>query len=153
MGAAYRIGPNDLFTPGDLQADADTLQSQVDALDAQVNGVAGLPSDAVTGWVIFQGDWGAFYAQSFGGFITNFVTALNDSSRDQLVQFENRFASLVDAFRAGGVSVVGTDVKPKTGQGGLFGNLFPPGFSLSGVEVVLGLIVAILVLSMFRKAT
>lgn len=113
VGAAtYRIGPGDLFLPGDLKADADTLASQMEALDAQTNGAAGLPRDLVNAWVLFQGDWAAFYYAHFDGVLDEWLTAANDSNRDQLLQFETRFQKIVDGFRAAGLAVAGTDVEP-----------------------------------------
>jgi len=136
---AYRIGSSDFFTPADLKADADTLQSQIDALDAQTNGRPGLPIEVVDAWVLFQGDWSAFYTANFGGFLVNLFTALNDSNRDQLVQFEERFADLVSRFRAAGLEVAGVDVGPKK-DGGLFGG----GIALD-IAIVVGIVIVLIV--------
>ena len=117
--ATYRIGPADVFTGGDLLADAQTLQTQVVALDAQVEGVSGLSADTVKSWVLFQGDWAAFYASTFNsgqsGDLSNFLTALNDANRDQLIQFENRFADIAAALKQAGVSSVAADVAVSAG--------------------------------------
>lgn len=138
MEATYRIGPSDFFTPGDLKADADTLQSQVVALERQSNGRPGLPIDLVDAWVLFQGDWAAFYYQNFGGWLTNFLTAANNSNRDQLVQFEVRFADIAKRYANAGVEAAGVSVQPKAESG-------PTGVFQWATFAIVGLIVLVVI--------
>jgi len=87
----YRIGPSDFFTPGDLRADANTLNDQINRLNDQN---WDKPTEGL--FEAFQGflsEWRAFYSQGFGLF-----TALNDANRDQLVQFETRFQAFVTQY-------------------------------------------------------
>lgn len=121
-GATYRIGPSDTFSGGDLQADAATLDAQVEALDAQIEGNEAAPPAFVDQWVVWQGQWKAFEAQHFGGFVSSFLTALNDANRDQLIQFENQFASFASAAAGFGASVV-APVTISSGSGDTLGNL------------------------------
>jgi hypothetical protein len=117
--ATYRIGPTDFFTGADLQADAQTLESQVEALDGQVNGNTAPSPDLVTSWVLFEAQWEAWYNSTFvgAGNIKNFLTALNDGNRDQLIQYEQRFADLASQFAGAGVTSAGVDVSVSSGAG------------------------------------
>ncbi len=120
MGAAasYIVSGSDFFTPSDLKQDADTLAAQVTSLGTQVES-SSMPQNILDAWYLFVGEWRPFYADHFGGFLTNLMTALNDGNRDQLVQFEQRFAILVSQVQAQGVETVGTDVGPKRDIGAL----------------------------------
>lgn len=147
--ATYRIGPSDTFTGGDLKADADTLQGQVTDLDNQVEGNENLDSNDVEQWVAWQGKWAAFYTQSFGGVVTNTLTALNDSNRDQLIQFEKDFANFATTFQPQGVTLAGGVVQPSTGSGDTLGaqlaaQLAGTGLSSTTIIVIL-LLVAFIV--------
>jgi len=110
--ATYRIGPDDFFTGDDLNADAQTLEGMVKLLDAKVEGNPDVPKDLVTAWVLFQSQWEGWYYSTFVGssFLGNLWTALNDGNRDQLIQFENRFADLASQLANNGVSAPGVDV-------------------------------------------
>lgn len=132
--ATYRVGPSSgflglgtsftqllsgggapaTFSPSDLQADADTLNGQVALLDAAFQAAGGVTpgSDLVNAWVLYQGDWAAFYADHFASWIDKQLTAWNDSNRDQLVQFEERFATIRDRMKALGVDTASEDVNP-----------------------------------------
>ncbi len=139
--ATYRIGPNDYFTPSDLQADADTLASQVAALDAVWSNVpGGKLNDVDDSWIVFTSQWNAFYRNVFGGgSIGDFLAALNNSNRDQLIQFEQRFDRLRLLMRDQGIfTEVADSVKPKDPGG--FGGV------LTWVGVILGLVLAIILL-------
>lgn len=116
MAATYRIGPSDVFTGGDLEADADTLDAQVEALDSQIEGNENAPGDWVDQWVNWQGGWKAYKAQHFGGVLDSFLSALNDSNRDDLIRYENQFASFATAAGSFGATVV-APVAPSTGSG------------------------------------
>ncbi len=117
MGAAtYIVGPSSLFTPSDLKADADTLQAQVLSLSSQME-TAQLPQNIQDAWALFVGQWRPFYDGNFGGFFRNLFTSLNDGNRDQLVQFETRFASIAASVNDAGVDTVGTDVAPNLDDG------------------------------------
>lgn len=113
----YRIGANDFFTGADLAADASTLDGQVELLDHQINGNEHVSGDLVTAWVLFQSQWKSWYYDTFVGssFLGNLWTALNDGNRDQLIQYENRFADLYGQFQAQGVTAPGVDVDVSAG--------------------------------------
>jgi hypothetical protein len=91
--AVYRVGRSDFFTPGDLEADASTLDAQVTQLDNALDGNEQAPSDWWDGWNSFVAQWRGFYGQTFKGkgFFGSLLSALNDSNRDELVSFETRF--------------------------------------------------------------
>ncbi len=112
--ATYRVGPSDVFSGGDLQADAATLDTQVEALDAQIEGNEAAPIDFVDQWVAWQGTWKTFQAQHFGGVFSSFVSALNDSNRDDLIRYEGQFASFAAQAKSFGANVIA----PVTVSGG-----------------------------------
>jgi hypothetical protein len=114
--ATYRVGPSDFFTPGDLASDASTLNDQVTALDAQVEGNDQIDSTALDQWTAFLGTWKAFYASEFGGFFTNLFTALNDANRDQLIQYETTFGNFATQFASAGAQLAGGVVAPSSGS-------------------------------------
>lgn len=118
--ATYRIGPSDTFTGGDLEADAQTLDGLVEGLDAQIEGSTAFPSTFVDQWVAWQGQWKTFFTSNFGGFFTDFLTALNDSNRDQLIQFETRFNDFSTQAKGYGADTV-APVLPSTGSGDTLG--------------------------------
>ena len=151
--ATYRIGPSDLFTGADLQADAQTLEGQVQALDSQVEGNQAAGADLVTAWVMFQAQWEGWYTSTFvgAGNIQNFLTALNDGNRDQLIQYEQRFADLASQFANAGITSAGVDVSVSSGAGDTVSsllskldaaakNLLPFGLGL-GAFLVIALVV------------
>ncbi len=118
----YRIGPSDFFTPGDLAADAQTLDGQVDELDTQVEGNTNVDQTLQDQWTAFHTEWKAFYADNFGGFFTNLFTALNDANRDQLIQEETKFSNFAAQFAQAGVaSIAGGVVAPSAGSGDTIG--------------------------------
>lgn len=114
--ATYRVGPSDFFTPGDLAADANTLNDQITALDAQVEGNEQIAESDLDQWTAFLANWKAFYASEFGGFFTNLLTALNDANRDQLIQDETTFGNFATQFASAGATVAGGVVAPSTGS-------------------------------------
>ena len=137
--ATYRISSGDFFTPGDLAADAQTLDAQVKLTDL------GTPE-----WAAFAAQWDAFYADHFGGFLSTFFTAFNDGNRDQLVQFEARYSALAAA--AGVSRATDVQVKPDVSaldqlKGQLLGS--GPLVSWSTALVVVAVIVAIVALRMW----
>jgi hypothetical protein len=117
MGATYRIGPSDVFTSADLEADAATLDRQMSLLDDQ-------PMDAVSqeffdGWLAFRAEWKKFYADVF---LNSWIGAgWNNGNRDQLVQFENRFGTWSAQYSTEAKrSLPGGVIAPSTGtQDGL----------------------------------
>lgn len=113
--ATYRIGPSDFFTPGDLKADAETLNRQVDETDVQVEGNEAIDVDLGDQWTAFHQAWKKFYNDNFGGFFTNLFTALNDANRDQLIQFEATFGNFAQQL-AGVAQFGGGVVNPSTGS-------------------------------------
>lgn len=122
ISATYRIGPSDFFTPGDLAADAKTVDDQVGELDRQIEGNDQVDQTLVDQWTVFHQEWTAFYAAQFGGFFTNLFTALNDSNRDQLIQEETKLAAFAAQFQAAGVAQLAAGVvQPSTGSGDTLG--------------------------------
>lgn len=113
--ATYRIGPSDFFTPGDLKADAETLNGQVDEVDSQVEGNEGIDQSLVDQWTAFHQSWKAFYSSNFGGFFTNLFTALNDANRDQLIQYESTFGNFAGQLAQQGATLAGGIVAPSSG--------------------------------------
>jgi len=124
--ATYRVGRSDFFTPGDLAADAQTLDNQVDLLDAQLNTDTGsAPQSWLDSWHAFFASWKAFYASDFqgNGFFGNLFTALNDSNRDELVSYEDRFDTWAnDAKNYGAELPGGSRVTTSEGSGDSIGN-------------------------------
>jgi len=122
MSAAgtYRVGRSDFFTPGDLQADADTLDRQVRALDATTDGNMAIPKSLWDSWFAFAGEWDDFYKQHFAdnGFFGQLATAFNDSNRDALVSMETRFESYADQLAKYGAALPdGARTGPSSGSG------------------------------------
>lgn len=114
--ATYRIGPSDFFTPGDLEADADTLNTQINQVDDAMDGNNAIPQNLWDGWQDFLSSWKKFYSSSFGGFFTNLETALNDANRDQLIQFETQFGNWTSQLAPYGVSVPGGQIGVSAGS-------------------------------------
>jgi hypothetical protein len=157
--ATYRIGPSDTFTGGDLKADADTLNGQVEDLDGQTEGNESLQPSDVEQWVSWQGKWAAFYANDFGGTVTNLLTALNDSNRDQLIQYEKDFANFATTFASSGITLAGGVVQPSTGSGDTLGaqlaqqlkGLDPAGILPSSTTVIIVLVLIVAALFIFKE--
>jgi hypothetical protein len=150
--ATYRIGPSDFFTPGDLKADADTLNGQVDELDAQIEGNTALDQTLVDQWTAFHQSWRDFYGKSFGGFFTNLFTSLNDSNRDQLIQFEAMFGNFAAELAQQGASLAGGVVAPSGGSGDTLGAQLGAqlgGAAGAGLATKAIVIVALIVVALF----
>jgi hypothetical protein len=144
--ASYIVGPASLFTPSDLAADASTLDGQVQALDGQVEGNDSVDPGWLNQWIAFQGAWAAFYYQDFGGALTNLVTSLNDSNRDQLIQYENTFQQL---YASSGQQLSNV-VSPSTGSQDSLSNLLglpklPSSSTVTTWLIVIAVIVVALV--------
>lgn len=144
--ASYIVGPGSLFTSGDLAADASTLDDQVQALDALVEGNESVDPGWLNQWIAFQGAWAAFYYQDFGGAVTNFLTSLNDSNRDQLIQYEQTFQSL---YAASGQQLASV-ITPSTGSQDNLSNLLglpklPAASTVTTWLIVIAVIVVALV--------
>jgi hypothetical protein len=156
MAGMYRIGPSDFFTPGDLAADARTLNDQINNLDGQ-NWDA--PSQSLfSAFQSFLSEWRSFYSSNFGGFFTNLATALNDSNRDQLIQFENRYTSFVNQYRLESGNNIPDVVAPSTGAQDTIGaqllnQLQPliPQFNIKNVLIVVGIGAAVIGVIVFRR--
>lgn len=151
--ATYRIGPSDFFTPGDLAADADTLNGQVTALDQQVEGNDQIDQSAMDQWTAWLAEWKAFYADKFGGFFSDLITALNDANRDQLIQYETTFGNYAAQFASAGASVAGGVVAPSTGSKDTIGDQVaqqvkdaPSGLLPSSTTIVVVLVLVLLIL-------
>ena len=155
---AYRIGPSDFFTPGDLQSDADTLDGQIRALDAAIDGNDSIPQDQWDQFAVWMSSWKKFYSSSFGSYFTDAITALNDANRDQLIQFENAFQSWVSLFAQSGVTFPGAVIQPSQGSGDTLGaqlnkQLEPVAKTLgiSAVSIVTIAVVLVVVLFVVRR--
>jgi len=153
-GATYRIGPSDYFTSDDLLADAKTLNGQINALDGA--NWDKTPQSLFDGFQTFMSEWRAFYKQTFGG-LFNF-SAWNNGSRDELIQFETRFATFAQQYEnssgqqlPGGVVGVSSGTKDGFGDH-ILNQLQPliPSISLSGVYIAAGVLAAALVVYAFR---
>lgn len=114
----YRIGPSDTFSNADLKADAATLNGQIDTLDNQdMTTVTQAWFDA---WFDFRGEWKRFYSNTILG--SFFGPAWNDSNRDQLIQFEDRFGTFAQQYKnQTGGELPGGVVDPSTGAGDTLG--------------------------------
>lgn len=151
----YRIGPSDVFTPGDLKADADTLNAQVGELDAQIEGNEAIDQTLVDQWTAFHQAWTSFYSSQFGGFFTNLLTALNDSNRDQLIQYEQTFANFAQELQQqDNLQIAGGVVQPSSGSGDTLGKqianqLGGPNAPVSGLATKVIVIMVLLVVALF----
>jgi hypothetical protein len=152
MGAAqYRIGPSDTFTPGDLAADADTLDGQISVLDLASDGNEGVTEQLFTTWDLWKLKFRAWKADNFGGFLSDLTTALNDSNRDQLVAYENEFVNFAQQFQAAGVQIPGSIVQPSSGsQDGLWNHL-KNALGVSTGELVLALVGIVVAIALAKK--
>lgn len=156
--ATYRIGPSDFFTGGDLKADADTLDAQVKTLDAQVEGNEAIDQASVDAWTAWLTQWRAFYNDEFGGFFRNFLTALNDSNRDQLIQYETTFANFASQFARAGAAVAGGVVAPSSGSKDTLGDQLeqqvkdaPTGLLPSSTTVIVVLVLIGAIVFLWRE--
>jgi len=143
---SYRVGAGDFFLPSDLDADAKTLNAQVEALDSAVESGAGSPSEGVlAAWFSFTARWRPFFRATFGGgAVGDFLAAVNNGNRDQLIQHEQTFESLRAQLAAGGIQAAGADlVKPKEGT--------PFTAILNTVAVVIGLAIAAVLIWRFAR--
>jgi hypothetical protein len=148
--ASYRIGPSDFFTPGDLKADADTLDGQVDALDGGLRS-ANASGDFFDSWEAWRSGWKSYYSNNFGGFFQNLWTALNDSNRDALISYEQQFASWRDQARAAGAQLYGADINVSTGSGDSIGKqISNSGLPGIGIEIIVGLIIAVIAFEVLK---
>jgi hypothetical protein len=149
----YRIGPSDFFTPGDLKADADTLNGQVDELDAQIEGNDAIDQTLVDQWTAFHQTWKAWYASQFGGFFTNLVTALNDANRDQLIQYEKTFANFAQQLQQqNNLQLAGGVIQPSSGSGDTIGAQVSQqlgGADVSGLATKVIVVAVLLVVALF----
>jgi hypothetical protein len=114
--ATYRIGPSDFFTPGDLQADADTLDGQIATLDTALDGNEAAPQDWWDAFQAWRAAWKKFYSSTFGGFFGTLFASFNDANRDQLISFENQFVEWVHQAAAYGAAMPGTTIEPSQGS-------------------------------------
>ena len=114
IAPSYRIGPSDTFLPSDLAADAATLNGQMNALDKLDWEKSS--DEFFAAWNAFLQEWRGFYSSHFGGFFTNLETAVNDSNRDQLIQFETRFGGFAAQYKQEtGADVPGGVIAPSQG--------------------------------------
>jgi|SRR6516164_795145 hypothetical protein len=152
---AYRIGPSDIFTSGDLLADANTLNGQMNSLDDQ--DFTKVSQALFDGWNSFLQEWRAFYKSTFGGLFN--TSAWNNGNRDELIQFESRFAAFADQYKTesgnslpGGVVNVSSGTKDTLGDQ-LKNQLQPllPSINMTYVLVGAGLVVLAGALYIFRK--
>jgi hypothetical protein len=119
-GAVYRVGRSDFFLPGDLAADAATLDGQVTALDNALDGNEAAPTEWWDQWNAFVADWRGFFGRHWkdNGFFGNLGEALNDSNRDQLVAYEDRFDKWASEAKDYGAGLpAGARTSVSTGSG------------------------------------
>lgn len=125
--ALYRIGPDDFFTGGDLRSDAETLDGMVDALSKSF-GEAGASTragrDLADSWITFYLDWKEYYQREFSPWSSDLLTALNDANRDQLIQWESRFADMAGLLKAKDVSSAYVNVQLSAGAPDTVKSLF-----------------------------
>jgi hypothetical protein len=118
MSAMYRIGPSDFFTSDDLAADAATLDRQIGLLDDQ--DLDTVSQEFFDGWLAFVSEWKKFYSSTFFNFLG---AGWNNSNRDQLVQFENRFATWAAQYTTETKKVLpGGVIAPSSGTQDTFGD-------------------------------
>ncbi len=152
----YRIGPSDVFTPGDLSADAATLNNQINALDDLD---WSKPSEELfNAFFAFKAEWRTWYTSTFSGWLGAFGAALNDGNRDELIQFEIRFGTFATQYKAesgndlpGGVVAPSSGAKDTLGQQ-IANQLQPliPSLNINHVLIAAGLVVAAGVAYYFR---
>jgi hypothetical protein len=87
----YRVGPSDFFTAADLASDAAALDAQIKGLDALLQDAPAAPEAWFDAWNVYYAKWWKFFKDHFGGWFDNWVTAFNDSNRDELISFEQQF--------------------------------------------------------------
>lgn len=155
MGTAtYRIGPSDFFTPGDLTADANTVQAQVDVLHQLVNGNESVPPDFSDQWQAFETHWKGFYADHFGGFFSSWFSAFNDANRDELISYENQLQAFQAQAQGFGANII-DEVGPSSGSGDTLGRQAGAqlaGFPLPSLSTVVVLaVVAIVAFVLWKK--
>ncbi len=152
---AYRIGPSDFFTSADLLADAKTLNGQINGLnDANWDAP---PELLFASFQAFLSDWRGFYSSTFDGIFGNW-SGLNDANRDQLIQFEQRFAELAAAYQdATGARLPVSVIAPSSGAKDTFGSqilnqLQPliPQIDAKTLAIVLGVVVVGVAVFFFR---
>lgn len=117
--ATYRIGPADFFIGADLKADAETLDAQVEGLAKVVDAtsVDDIGEDLKSSWNTFYAAWFNYFQDTYknqSGFEA-FLNALNDGNRDQLIQYEERFADLHSKLAAKGVDSAAVNVAVSLG--------------------------------------
>lgn len=145
----YRVGPSDFFTPDDLATDAKTLDAQIKALDALLQDAPAAPEAWFDSWNVFYAKWWAFFKDHFGGWFNNFVTAFNDSNRDELVSFEQQFETWASQAAGYGAQLQdGARVGPRTKSGDSLDNhLAGLGLpSLNTLALVVGVVAGAVVL-------
>lgn len=150
----YRIGPSDFFNSADLAADARVLNGQINGLD-DANWDRP-PQDLFDAWNAFKAEWRKFYSSTFDG--TFNFSAWNNSNRDQLIQYEQRFAAFAAQYQqASGHTLPGAVVAPSSGTKDSFGDhirnqLQPliPQFNVNTVFTVLAIAAVALGVYMFR---
>jgi hypothetical protein len=158
--AYYRIGPSDSpVLPSDLLADAATLNGQINLLDDQdMTKVSAAFFDA---WNSFVSEWRGFYSSTLGSgsWFSALAADLNDSNRDQLVQFENRFATFAGQYQGetgaklpGGIVNASSGAQDTLGQQ-LKNQLQPliPSINATTVLIVVGVVVGAGLVYFFRR--
>lgn len=145
MAAVYRVGRSDFFSPGDLQADAETLNRQILTTDNLLEDDHAVPTAEFDAWNGFYAEWLHFFKDHFVGYFDTLLSSLNDSNRDQLVAMEERFEAFMTTFEGYGFGLPeGSRTKPSSGSGDSLDNhikgLGLP--SLGTVGIVAGIIVS-----------
>jgi hypothetical protein len=102
--------------------------------------------------------WRGFYSDNFTGWGDAFLASLNDSNRDQLIQFESRFGNFAAEYQnATGKPLPGGVVDVSTGAKDTLGDLIAnqlqpliPSVNVGKVLLVVGLVVAGVAVYYFR---
>ena len=110
----YRVGASDFFFPGDLKADADTLDAQIMTLDDSTTANPLIAGDWLDSWLAWMNGWKRFWVDV--GFFS-----ITNGTRDQLISYESQFAAWYQQAQQQGASTPGPLIEPSDGTGATFG--------------------------------
>jgi hypothetical protein len=111
-------------SPGDLLTQANQVNSQVQALDAAINGNEAIPQDWWDGFQAFESQWLTFFSSTFGG--QGFAVGPSGTSASatgawltsdlagQLATFEAQIASWATQAQGFGVQLPGGIIQPNS---------------------------------------
>ncbi len=150
----YIIGSTGLFTSDDLATDAKTLDGQIQTLDNA--DWSAPPQDLFDAWFAFVAEWRGWYSSTFDYVLIG--PAWNDANRDQLIQFEQRFASFAGRYQLASGNTLPVDViAPGTGPKDSLADLLAkslkpliPSITAGQIWLVLGAVAAVGIAVYFR---